>query len=94
MWQLKDGSSVEAARKASVPAGTGNIPSLLLQAIVTTAGSDGDRLTSTTWVQRLNTSGGVGAAESCTPGATLAVPYSADYFFWKAKRAGGDESDD
>ena len=81
VWQLKDGSSVEAARKASVPAGTGNIPSLLLQAVVTTAGSDGDRLTSTTWVQRLNTSGGVAPAEACTPGATLAVPYSADYVF-------------
>ena len=31
VWQLKDGSSVEAARYAAVPGGTGNIPWLLLQ---------------------------------------------------------------
>src|SRR5215216_2582714 len=90
VWQLKDGSSVEAARTASVSGGTGNIAWLLLQAVVTTAGSDGDRLTSTTWVQRLNTSGGVAPAATCTPGDRIAVPYSAGYFFWRA--AGGDES--
>ncbi len=92
VWEAKDGSSVEAARKVTVPAGTGNIPALLLQAVVTTAGSDGDRLTRTTWVQRLNTSGGVAPAGTCMPGDTVAVPYSTDYFFWKA--AHGDESDD
>ena len=92
VWQLKDGSSVEAARKVTVPAGTGNIASLLLEKAVTTAGSDGDRLTGTTWVQRLNTSGGVAPAGTCTPGDQEAVSYSADYFFWRA--AGGDESID
>ena len=49
-------------------------------------GLDGDRLTKTTWVQRLNTSGGVAPAGTCTPGAKAAVPYSTDYFFWKAAR--------
>jgi hypothetical protein len=92
VWQLKDGSSVEAARSATVSAGTENIPWLLLQAVVTTAGSDGDALTSTTWVQRLNTSGGVAPAGTCTPGDQQAVSYTADYFFWRA--AGGDESID
>jgi hypothetical protein len=92
VWESKDGSSVEAARKVSVPAGTGNIPSLLLQAVVTTAGSDGDRLARTTWVQRLNTSGGVAPAGTCTAGDTAAVSYSADYLFWKAP--GGGDSDD
>ena len=87
VWQLEDGSSVEAARKAAAPGGTGNIPWLLLEAVATTAGSDDERLTSTTWVQRLNTSGGVAPAETCTPGDTLAVPYSTDYVFWTAKRA-------
>jgi Protein of unknown function (DUF3455) len=94
VWQMEDGSTVEAARKVTVPAGTGNIASLLLQAAVTTAGSDGDRLTSTTWVQRLNTSGGVAPAGTCAPGDTIAIPYSADYSFWRAKAAGLDESDD
>ena len=90
VWRLKDGSSVEAARTVSVSGGPGNIAWLLLQAVA--AGSDGDRLTSTTWVQRLNTSGGVAPTGSCTLGDTIAVSYSADYFFWRA--AGGDETDD
>jgi hypothetical protein len=92
VWQLKDGSSVEAARTQMESGGTGNIAWLLLQAVVTTAGSDGDRLTGTTWVQRLNTSGGVAPAGTCTPGDRIAVPYSADYFFWRA--AGGDGAGD
>jgi Protein of unknown function (DUF3455) len=92
VWQLNDGSSVEAARKAAGSGGPGNIDWLLLQAVVTTAGSDGDRLTSTTWVQRLNTSGGVAPAGTCTPGDRIAVPYTADYFFWRA--AGGDDTAD
>jgi hypothetical protein len=83
VWQLTDGSSVEAARKASAPGGTGNIAWLLLEKVAT-AGSDGDRLSETTWVQRLNTSGGVAPAGTCTPGDTIAVPYTTDYVFWKA----------
>ena len=42
VWQLKDGSSVEAARTAQAPGGTGNIAWLLLQAVATTGG-DGRR---------------------------------------------------
>jgi hypothetical protein len=94
VWQLKDGSSVEAARTASVPGGTGSIAWLLLQAVATEDGPDGDQLIRTTWVQRLNTSGGVAPAGTCTPGDTIAVPYSTDYFFWKANAGGLDESDD
>jgi hypothetical protein len=94
VWKLQDGSSVEAARKASAPGGTGNIAALLLEKVVTTAGSDGDRLVKTTWVQRLNTSGGVAPSGTCTPGDTVAVPYSTDYVFWKAAAGGESESDD
>ena len=83
VWQFKDGSSVEAARKASVGGGPGNIAWLLLQAAESSSGSDGDRLKSVGWVQRLNTSGGVAPSTPCTPGDTLAVPYTTDYFFWK-----------
>lgn len=91
VWELKDGSTVEAARKASAPGGAGNIPALLLEAVATAAGDDGDRLVKTTWVQRLNTSGGVAPAGMCTPGATVAVPYTTDYVFWKATSAGEDD---
>ena len=90
VWKFQDGSTVEAARKASAPAGTGNIAALLLEAKITAAGPDGDRLARTTWVQRLNTSGGVAPAGACTPGDTLAVPYSTDYVFWAAKGASDD----
>lgn len=88
VWQLSDGSSVEAAAIVSVAAGAGNIPWLLLRAVAWTDGADGDRLTTTTFIQRLNTSGGVAPAVPCTPAATSAVPYTADYFFWRAQ--GGD----
>jgi hypothetical protein len=87
VWQFKDDSSVEAARKASVSGGAGNIAWLLLQAVDTASGAGGDRLTSTTWVQRLNTSGGVAPSGACTPGDTIAVPYTTDYFFWKGGAA-------
>ena len=92
VWKFKDGSTVEAARKASAPAGAGNIAALLLEAVSTTAGDDGDRFARTTWVQRLNTSGGVAPAGACVPGAVIAVPYTTDYVFWTAK--GGDEDSD
>jgi Protein of unknown function (DUF3455) len=92
VWRLKDGSSVEAARTQTASGGPGNIAWLLLEAVVTTAGSDGDRLAGTTWVQRLNTSRGVAPAGACSPGDRIAVPYSADYFFWRA--SGADDSAD
>jgi hypothetical protein len=76
----------------TVSGGTGNIPWLLLQAVATTPGSDGDRLANTTWVQRLNTSGGVAPEGTCIPGDQIEVPYSADYFFWRAA-GGGDSAD-
>ena len=82
VWQLQDGSSVETARRVTVPAGPANIPSLLLEAVPTADGGHG-RLTRTTWVQRLHTAGGIAPAGSCTPGAQQAVPYTADYFFWR-----------
>jgi Protein of unknown function (DUF3455) len=84
VWQLKDGSSVEAARKASASGGAGNIAWLLLEGVASSSGSDGDRLNGATWVQRLNTSGGVAPAGTCLLGDTIAVPYSTDYVFWKA----------
>lgn len=84
VWQLNDGSSVEAARTAGRDGGTGNIPWLLLQAVETTEGEGGDRLINTMWVQRLNTGGGVAPAGTCTPGDRVRVDYSADYFFWSA----------
>jgi len=90
VWQLSDGSTVEAARTQSASGGAGNIAWLLLQSMVGAPGPGGDRLANTTWVQRLNTSGGVALAGTCTPGDHAAVPYTADYFFWRT--AGADDA--
>jgi Protein of unknown function (DUF3455) len=79
VWEWKGGSSVEAARTQTATGGAGNIAWLLLRAVATSPG----RLAQTTWIQRLNTTGGVAPAGACTPGATTAVPYTADYFFWR-----------
>jgi hypothetical protein len=47
-------------------------------------------LTATTFIQRLNTTGGAipatGCAVSGNIGAREFVPYTADYFFYKAAR--------
>jgi len=67
------------------------IPWLLLQAVGTQRGpSGGDILANTTFIQRLNTSGGesplVGCSQADNVGAAALVPYTADYFFYKATR--------
>ena len=41
-------------------------------------------MTGTTYIQRVNTTGGLKPTGSCTEGAKSLVPYTADYFFYKA----------
>jgi hypothetical protein len=65
----------------------GAIPWLLLKRAGTEAGpSGGSVLTQTTYIQRLNTSGGRAPATGCSlsseVGALALVPYAADYFFY------------
>jgi hypothetical protein len=47
----------------------------------------GDTLANTTFIHRLNTSGGVAPSSGCTVstdvGKTTLMPYTADYFFYK-----------
>jgi hypothetical protein len=61
---------------------------LLLQTKGVAAGPDGgDRLTKVTFIQRVNTVGGLAPADGCSTfedlGRRAFVPYSADYFFYK-----------
>ena len=89
-WQANDGSTVTGKKIASVNAPSPTaIPWLLLSAVITTTGPDGgDTLTDTTYVQRLDTTGGVAPADGCDAahiGAYAGVPYTADYFFYKAE---------
>ena len=87
-WQAKDGSEVVAARVDGITVEPSAIPWLLLATTSTAAGADGDRLTATTYIQRIATTGGLApAATGCnasTAGTTAEVPYTADYLFWKA----------
>ncbi|HJZ72707.1 MAG TPA: DUF3455 domain-containing protein [Vicinamibacterales bacterium] len=69
----------------------GAIPWLLLEAVGVAVGPAGGLfLTQTTFLQRVNTSGGVAPVTGCSQsgdvGALALVPYSADYFFYRARR--------
>jgi hypothetical protein len=92
-WQAKDGSKVVGARVESFPSPSGAIPWLLLRATSTAPGPDGDQLVGTTYIQRVNTTGGVAPATGCDAGhvgATQKVPYTSDYYFYRAKGAGAE----
>lgn len=95
-WQdSQDSSSVfaratQSATSATDPAfvAQGAVAWLLLEKKGTQEGPDGgDRLTKTTFIQRLNTSGGLAPATGCTSSADLGnsafVHYTADYFFYQ-----------
>jgi len=61
------------------------IPWLLLEVVGAAAGpAGGDRLASTTYIQRVNTTGGLKPTGSCIEGSKALVPYTADYFFYRA----------
>ena len=78
-WEsIRDGSLVEAAAVASSPV-PGAIPQVLLQATKTRGtGIFGN----VTYVQRLDTAGGVAPTTTCKDGQTQGVPYTADYLFF------------
>ena len=66
------------------------VPWLLLPVAGAQEGpTGGETLTKTTFIQRLNTSGGVAPSTGCDSsadvGARVFVPYTADYFFYEAR---------
>ena len=92
-WQFKDTSRVWARvhqPNGAVTVKTDAIAWLLLDAVGHQSGpTGGDKLTKTTFVQRLNTTGGLAPSTGCSSltdvGNQAFVPYTADYFFYKAK---------
>jgi hypothetical protein len=67
----------------------GAVPWVLLTVVGTQDGPIGDgTLAQTTFIQRLNTTGGVAPSTGCASaadiGAQAFVPYTADYFFYRA----------
>ena len=91
-WRAKYGSRVLGRFVDGVTVDATAIPGLLLSVTATAPGTDGDRLAHTTYVQRVATTGGLAPdASACTEstaGTTDEVPYTADYFFWKAGGVG------
>ncbi len=92
-WQSSsDTSSVWAKKIAessdSAYVAPGAIPWFLLQTVGTQAGPGGGTLLAqTTYLQRIDTSGGLIPQGACPePGAIQFVPYKADYVFYRADR--------
>lgn len=99
-WQSSVDSSevwASATPETTIPAGSdqscpnaGSIACLLLQSIGNLKGPTGGKiLAKTTFVQRLNTNGGSAPDSGCAVpsdvGHQALVPYTADYFFFRAE---------
>lgn len=64
---------------------TGSIQCLLLQSVGNLKGpTGGNLLFKASFIQRLNTRGGAVPTTACVAGQTQLVPYTADYYFFKA----------
>ena len=87
-WVARDGSYVVGRRVDGVNVDPTAIDWLLLERDTSAAGADGGRLAATTYIQRINTTGGRAPAPSeCdVTGETAEIAYTADYYFWKATR--------
>lgn len=83
-WAHKDGSFVTGSQVAVSPNGSKNIP---LQLVKTDVSGGLGALTAISYVQRVNTQGGVAPSKKCTAdneGEKAEVSYKAEYWFWKA----------
>ena len=95
-WQHRDSSIIWAKLHATDPDGQKGavmvnadaVAWLLLDGVGSLNGpTGGDKLTGTTFVQRLNTKGGLPPSTGCSSltdvGNSAFVPYTADYFFYQ-----------
>ena len=81
-WEASDGSKVTGKQVAVAPGGTGNIP---LQLVKTEPAMGAGAMTGVSYIQRLNTKGGVAPMAVCDAGAKgkrQTVGYEADYAFY------------
>ena len=91
-WQYRDTSTVWA--KVHQPNGAVTVdPNAIAWLLLDVVGAQngptgGDKLTATTFIQRLSTTGGLAPSTGCSSltdvGNQAFVPYKADYFFYKA----------
>ena len=83
-WEANDGSKVTGKQLAVAPAGAGNIP---LQLVKTEPAMGQGAMQGLSYIQRLNTRGGVAPAMACdaaSKGQRQQVKYAADYAFYGA----------
>jgi hypothetical protein len=84
-WEANDGSKVTGKQLAVHPSPTpASIPLQLVQASPT---SGSGLMSGVTYIQRINTQGGVAPADACgaaNAGSKKMVKYQADYVFYKA----------
>jgi hypothetical protein len=84
VWAVKV-NGIDPSADIESCSNTGSIQCLLLQSVGNAKGpTGGNLLFKTSFIQRLNTKGGAVPTTACTVGQTQLVPYSADYFFYKA----------
>ncbi len=84
-WESNSGSSVVGTRLQGVSVNSTAIPWLLLGAVTSQGPGVFD---GTTYIQRVNTTGGlapVTGADASTLGQQVRVPYTAEYFFYRAE---------
>lgn len=85
-WANNHGSTVKAMKLqgADAPDPTIAIPWLLLQTVLTTGTG---KITDVTYIQRVNTTGGLApttVADAAHAGEQALIPYTAEYFFYRA----------
>jgi len=86
VWMVKVKGIDAGSDPASCPT-AGSIQCLLLQSVGNKKGpTGGNLLADTTFIQRLNTRGGAVPTTACSVGQTQLVPYTADYFFFRAQK--------
>ncbi len=81
-WEAAEGSKVTGKQVAIAPASAGNIP---LQLVKAEPAMGAGAMTGVSYIQRLNTKGGVAPATACdaaAKGQRQMVAYEADYIFY------------
>lgn len=82
-WESNDGSRIGGMQVAVAGTGNSDIP---LQLVKANPATGAGVLQGVTYIQRVNTRGGVAPAQPCgaaSTGQRQLVPYAADYIFWR-----------